>query len=125
MVRLGCIPVLGSAATVGKYVNKVDNLVDGSKVVKKPHKVVQLGSHSPIDAGDALQAGEKWLGKDYKEIAPGVFRSADGMRQFRMTDSDLDPLGHGVKEGIGAHVHFEALDVNGEFIENSHIPISP
>jgi len=65
-----------------------------------------FGSHSVIDAGKALGAGQKWLGAGYKEIAPGVFRSADGLRQFRMTNADI--LGaHG---NIGSHVHFEALN---------------
>lgn len=50
------------------------------------------------------------MGAGYKEIAPGVFRSADGARQFRMTNADI--LGrHG---DIGSHVHFEALNNAGE-----------
>ncbi len=78
-----------------------------------------IGSHGPIDANTALGAAEKWLGKGYKEMAPGVFRSADGLRQFRMTSRDLLPT-HG---NIGPHVHFEALDCAGNVIENLHIPV--
>ena len=38
-----------------------------------------------------------------QEVASGVFRSADGSKQFRMTESDLsDP-----RQGL--HVHFEAI----------------
>jgi hypothetical protein len=80
-----------------------------------------IGSHSVIDAGKALGAGQKWLGAGYKEIAPGVFRSADGLRQFRMTNADI--LGSHGK--IGSHVHFEALNDAGKVIENLHLPVTP
>jgi hypothetical protein len=32
---------------------------------------------------------QRFLGPGYKEIAPGVFRSGNGLRQFRMTDNDI------------------------------------
>jgi RHS repeat-associated protein len=86
-------------------------------VVKKKTRTrnVQGGVTDP---GEVLGGAEKWLGKGYKEISPGVFRSADGRRQFRMTDSDLtDPK-------QGPHVHFEAVDADGRTIlENSHVLI--
>jgi hypothetical protein len=78
-----------------------------------------IGSHLPIASGDALNHGIKWLGAGYNEIAPGVFRSADGLRQFRMTAADL--LGSHGK--VGPHVHIEALDKFGKVIENLHLPI--
>ncbi len=80
-----------------------------------------MGSHGPVSPGVALGSAEKWLGQGYREIAPGVFRSADGLRQFRMTTRDLLPT-HG---DIGPHVHFEALDALGEVIENLHLPVLP
>jgi hypothetical protein len=62
----------------------------------------------------ALGAGERWLGEGYREIAPGVYRSADNTRQFRMTASDL-----GAKN---PHVHFESIGPNGrEITENAHV----
>ncbi|MFO0729836.1 MAG: RHS repeat-associated core domain-containing protein [Nitrospiraceae bacterium] len=66
----------------------------------------------------ALVHGEKWLGPGYREIAPGVFRSADDTRQFRMTTRDLtDPI-------QGPHVHFESIGANGRTIlESSHVTI--
>ncbi|HVE86908.1 MAG TPA: hypothetical protein VND93_28830, partial [Myxococcales bacterium] len=77
-----------------------------------------VGGHGePIDAQTALKAGARWLGPGYKEIAPGVFRSADGLRQFRMTNADVAPA-----EGA-SHVHFEALDEAGHVVENLHLPI--
>jgi hypothetical protein len=71
-------------------------------------------------ADDALRGAGKWLGEGYTEIAPGVFRSKDGLRQFRMTASDLaDPK-------LGPHVHFEAIAPDGRtIIENSHVLLPP
>jgi hypothetical protein len=50
--------------------------------------------HAPVDADAVLSSASRWLGDGYREIAPGVFRSSDGLRQFRMTNSDLIPT-HG------------------------------
>lgn len=36
-------------------------------------------------ADEILSAAQKWLGPGAREVAPDVFRSADGARQFRMT----------------------------------------
>jgi hypothetical protein len=83
---------------------------------------LQLGGHGKVDTNIVLDSATKWLGSNYTEIAPGIFRSADGTRQFRMTDSDLNPDGHGKKDG-GTHVHFESLNNLGESIENLHIYI--
>jgi RHS repeat-associated protein len=80
-----------------------------------------IGSHAAVNPSEVLPAAERWLGSGYSEIAPGVFRSADGLRQFRMTASDLIPT-HGT---IGPHVHFETLNATGQVIENLHVPIAP
>lgn len=80
--------------------------------------VVKFGdiSGGRITVKKALEMGEKWLGPGYKEIAEGVFRSADNLRQFRMTEADLLDLRQGV------HVHFESIGSNGrEIMENSHV----
>lgn len=67
----------------------------------------------------ALGNAQKWLGPGYKEIAPGVYRSADNTRQFRMTVSDL------TDSRQGPHVHFEAISPDGRtIIENSHVAIT-
>ena len=81
-----------------------------------------LGSHAPVSPDVALGSAEQWLGADYSEIAPGVYRSADGLRQFRMTTSDLLPT-HG---NLGPHVHFEIPNpAGGPPLENLHLPIKP
>jgi RHS repeat-associated protein len=63
---------------------------------------------------DVVGAAERWLGEGYEEIAPGVYRSADGTRQFRMTDSDLG--------AANPHVHFESVGPGGSGnTENAHV----
>ncbi len=51
-------------------------------------------------------AGVAWLGEaaTQLEFPVGVYRSADGMRQFRQTSADSSDV------LFGAHVHYEALD---------------
>jgi hypothetical protein len=76
-----------------------------------------------LTSDEALSAGLKWLGKGYRELGKpgsGVFRSADGLRQFKMTPSDL--LG---THWQGPHVSFEALDSSGVVTENLHILLKP
>jgi RHS repeat-associated protein len=66
-----------------------------------------------------LRSAEEWLGPGYREIAPGVYRSADGARQFRMVDSS--DLG-----ASSPHVHFEAIGPDGrEILENGHVYLLP
>jgi RHS repeat-associated protein len=80
-----------------------------------------IGSHAPMPFSQATNAGFRWLGPGAREIAPGtgIWRSADGLRQFRMTNADILGL-HGT---IGPHVHFESLNSAGAVIENLHIPV--
>lgn len=86
------IPIGGWAAT-------------GAKLTKKAIKTAQITKKAK-KATDVLKFAERVLGKWYKEIAPGVFRSADGLKQFRMTDADI-PGKHG---NIGPHVNIEIYD---------------
>jgi hypothetical protein len=68
-------------------------------------------------ADSGLEASPRRSG--YREIDPGVFRSADDQRQFRITNSDLtDPR-------QGSHGHFESVGPDGRTIEeNSHVAIT-
>jgi hypothetical protein len=75
----------------------------------------------PLKPDVALGAAQRWLGTGYKEIAPGVYRSGDALRQFRMTTSDLV----GAHGKLGPHIHFEALDAQGVVLENLHVPVLP
>lgn len=87
-----------------------------------PGGLGNIGSHDPMDAGKALDRAEDWLGPGYREIAAGVFRSSDDLRQFRMTSWDL----MGTHSGGVPHVHFEAINPNNsrDIIENLHIFIT-
>ncbi|MBK8846775.1 MAG: hypothetical protein IPO27_09635 [Bacteroidetes bacterium] len=81
-------------------------------------KTIQLTSKART-AEKGLEIGGRFLKNGYSEIAPGVFRSSDNLRQFRMTDADI--LGkHG---NIGPHFNFEILDASGNFLKNYHMPI--
>jgi RHS repeat-associated protein len=82
-----------------------------------------LAPSSGLTVEEALRVGPKWLGPGSREVVPGsgVFRSADGLRQFRFTTGDI--LGtHGK---LGPHVHFEYF--SSPFartpIINYHIPL--
>jgi filamentous hemagglutinin len=77
-----------------------------------------------MNAGDALRQGLNWIGPGYREVGPrgsGVFRSADNMRQFRITNADIT----GSHGSLGPHVHFESLNNQGRVVENLHIPVAP
>ena len=74
---------------------------------------------STMGSTDILDTAINYLGEGYSEIAPGVFRSSDSLRQFRMTDRDL--LGH---SGLTGHVNFEALvEKGGKYVVNRKIHI--
>ena len=88
--------------------------------VAEAAQIGNMDSHSPIAPEIALSQATKWLGNGYREIAPGVFRSLDGLRQFRMTISDITGAHGGV-----AHVNFETLNAAGKVTENLHLPILP
>ncbi len=58
-----------------------------------------------LSTGDALDAAADHLGPGYSEIAPGVFKSQDGKRLVRMTDSDLAKKGNHAGD---PHMNFES-----------------
>jgi hypothetical protein len=103
---------LGRAAEVGEVA------ADAGVVAVDAAKGFGNVAGGALRAEEALTQAEKYLGPGYEEIAPGVYRSADNARQFRMTTSDLTD----VKQGV--HVHFESIGPDGRTItENSHVQI--
>ncbi|MCF3145143.1 putative T7SS-secreted protein [Streptomyces platensis] len=80
-------------------------------------------SQHPMTPDEALKAGKQFLGDDYKEMGRnrGVFRSADGLRQFRM---DPDSLAGGHWPHV-PHVHFQIFEKPGDkkSIVNNHVPL--
>jgi RHS repeat-associated protein len=82
-----------------------------------------LTSKFTLTADEALDAGQRWLGSNYSELGKagsGVFRSADGLRQFRMDASSIS----GQHAPGVPHVHLELFGVAGSKrpIVNNHIP---
>jgi len=80
-------------------------------------------SQFTLRSAEALQAGQNFLGAGYRELGnagSGVFRSAGGLRQFRMDPRSLQGL-H--PPGV-PHVHFELFNL-GDILPyvNNHVPI--
>ena len=79
-----------------------------------------ITSKYSLTPDEALDAGQKFLGKGYTEIGKpgsGVFRSGD--RIFRI---DMNSL-KGLHSPNVSHFHLEILDSAGLRIVNNHIPI--
>lgn len=112
------VPLAGHAATAGKWGRRgydAAGAVRGGSSATRAYGNISGGSTT---ARNALKQADRYLGPGYREIAPGVYRSSDGTRQFRMTGSDLrDPR-------QGPHVHFESVGPDGRTItESSHVTI--
>lgn len=57
-----------------------------------------------MNSSDALDLADSFLGKGYSEPSPGRFVSSDGLRQVRMSSSDILGL-----HGGGPHINFDVL----------------
>ena len=78
-----------------------------------------ITSKFKISANEALEAGMQFLGSNYKELGrsgSGVFRSSDGLRQFRIDSNSL----LGEHSPWDPHVHFEAFEpkMNDPYVNN-------
>ena len=75
-----------------------------------------------LTGDQALEAGQRWLGDDYTELGSpgsGVYRSADGARQFRMDPGSLE----GNHAPGVPHVHLEGFNPGAtKPYVNNHIP---
>jgi RHS repeat-associated protein len=85
-----------------------------------------LKDGAKLPTNKALDAALEHLGPGYKEIAPGVFKSADGTRMVRMTESDLAKSGnHAGAPHINVETGQTVIKPNGkeQFIskDNKHI----
>jgi hypothetical protein len=81
-----------------------------------------LTSNYTLTADEALTAGERWVGPGYSEIGKpgsGVFRSADGTRQFRIDNGSIT----GAHNPGVPHVHLETISPGSKVpLANNHIP---
>ena len=103
---------VGSGIIVGIVTQKIDEAYNLSgfypQVKPTSHRIPAEGAGKSLTNGakmttnKALDAADDFLGEGYKEVAPGVFRSKDGLRQVRMTDADITGA-----HGGGAHMNFE------------------
>ena len=80
-------------------------------------------SEHPMTADEALDAAHRFLGDDYVEkgVNRGVFRSADGLRQFRMDPDSIQ----GKHWPDIPHVHFEIFPEPGakKAAVNNHVSL--
>lgn len=70
-----------------------------------------ITSQIKLSSNEALEAGMLFLGKNYKELGrpgSGIFRSADGLRQFRIYSNSLA----GKHNPRAPHAHLEAFKPN-------------
>jgi hypothetical protein len=110
-----------SGPAMGKYSD-----FDRSSVAARGTQGLVDVTSKPRTVEAALTTGQKWLKPGYSELGKpgsGVYRSADGLRQFRMTDADIAGIHGGKPVKIGPHVHFEKFAPTGEKLKNIHTPL--
>ena len=120
---IGVVGAIKAARAAEHSVGAVRGAEKAAEAAKSLN-VLKDGAKLPTDK--ALGAAIEHLGPGYKEIAPGVFKSADGNRMIRMTESDLAKSGN---HAGAPHLNFETgrtvVKPNGkeQFIsqENKHI----
>ena len=133
LVVAGASEVAASASLVYSSVSNLGRDVDELKKAKQEAEnntgKRKLTDGMKMKTDEALNTAEEFLGDEYEEIASGVFRSKDGTKQVRMTDSDLSP----VNNHAGAkHMNFETgvsiTKPNGRVVfkvkNNTHIFIT-
>lgn len=97
--------------------SKIENILTETVTGKK-----NFTSPTTLTTDEALAAGLKFLGPNYKEIGKtgsGVYHSADGTKEFRI---DSGSISGAHAPGI-PHVHFGVKDpLTGKYISNNHVP---
>ena len=79
----------------------------------------QITSAFKLSSSELLEAGEQFLGKGYKQLDDSVFRSSDGIRQFRIDVGSIT----GKHTPFEPHGHFEILNPGtNDVIVNNHVP---
>jgi hypothetical protein len=104
----------------GYFPDHVDRVI--SETYRSSGNVVSKYS---LSEDEVLEAGTRFLGDSYTEIAPNIFRSADNTRQFRM---DVNSL-RGLHKPNTPHFHLEIYPSTSSTrgpqipVTNNHIPI--
>ncbi|MFK7702028.1 DUF637 domain-containing protein [Pseudomonas caspiana] len=96
---------------------RVDQVINETLSGKK-----NFTSSMTLTTDEALSAGQKYLGPEYREIGKpgsGVFHSADGTKEFRIDSGSIS----GAHAPGVPHVHFGVKDpVTGKYISNNYVP---
>lgn len=102
----------------GKSPRKIDAVINETNTQRG-----NITSKHTLSSDEALDAGIKYLGSEYKEIGKsgsGVYRNKAGTRQFRIDNNSLE----GNHAPNVPHVHLERIDPNKKKpLTNNHIPI--
>jgi len=93
---------VGGSGTLIDHI-KINDLIEETLNMQSAGNVT---SKFTLNFDEVLEAAEKYLGKGYTTSGHSGYRSADGLRRFRMDQGSLDGQ-HGPKPG---HVHFEIFD---------------
>lgn len=114
----------GNGQGAGNATSAVGNIDD--VLQETARRSGNFTSANKLSQTDALDAGMRFLGPGYREIGKpgsGVFRSSDGLRQFRIDDGSLA----GTHAPGVQHVHFEVYATSGSRlpIVNNHVPVIP
>lgn len=106
----------GRSVSVAQTGSKIDSVISETLAGKG-----NFTSKLTLNSDEALNAGLKYLGKDYMEIGKpgsGVFRSSDGLRQFRIDNNSL----LGGHQPFEPHFHLELYSPNStKSLINNHI----
>jgi len=98
---VGLIPVVPALGTIARVGKGAERAITASRL---EWNAIKEGMK--VESSHGLQMATDFLGQGYKEVASGVFRSADGTRQARITASDL--AGHGGRGAASSpHINFE------------------
>ena len=112
------VPPGVAANTAGRGTSVVDDVLAETAGATQRN----LTSSYTLSADEALAAGQRWVGEGYTELGKpgsGVFRSADGLRQFRIDGNSL--MGNHAP-GV-PHVHLETYAPGARVpTVNNHIP---
>ncbi len=116
--------LLGEAGQVGHDARSTERI--GKVLGETVAGTGNLTSAHRLSEAEALDAGVAFLGSGYREIGKpgsGVFRSADGLRQFRIDASSLA----GLHDPNVPHVHFEVYPspTASRPVVNNHVAITP
>ncbi|KKP36690.1 MAG: hypothetical protein UR28_C0039G0001, partial [Candidatus Peregrinibacteria bacterium GW2011_GWF2_33_10] len=126
--------VTGTSLVTGEELSTTDQIISGAaiaiplvsggilkQVVKESSSIIddiiqetltkegKFTSDYKLTSDELLDAGQKFIGDDYKELGEngsGVYRSADGTKQFRIDDSSLN----GQHDPYESHGHLENFD---------------